>query len=127
MHEGATGAYRVRLLLVLAVAAMTSACTSRSLPVTEFPNACRGIGLDAVLVGDPGDAQVAWLETSDGRTIALTWPPGYAARFDPDLTVVDGDGQVRFRAGDRVAGGCVKGPPDDLGSVVLIRPEDLAR
>jgi hypothetical protein len=116
----------VGLLGALVVATVTAGCTtSRLLPVAQFPNACRGVGLDALLVGDPQDERIAWLETSDGRTIRLVWPPGYVARFNSHLTVLDAAGQIVFREGDRVSGGCVKGPPEDPGPVVLIRPEDL--
>jgi len=62
---------------------------------------------------------------SGGRRIDLVWPPGYSAQFNPGLEVLDERGKVLFRAGDIVQGGCVRGPQDDLGSVMLIRPIDV--
>lgn len=105
----------------------TAASGVLALPTAAFPQACRGVGIDGVLLGDLADPRIAWLETTRNRAIKLVWPPGYSAHFDPDLEVLDSNGQVVFRAGDRVIGGCVKGPPDALGSVLLIRPADLAR
>jgi hypothetical protein len=125
---------------VIALAAISAACgpapppttaatsipTVFVLPPAPFPNACRGIGIDAVLVGGATDPRIAWLATARQGNKELVWPPGYVARFGPDLEIIDGTGRVVFRQGDKVTGGCVKGPPDALGSVLLIRPEDLA-
>jgi hypothetical protein len=94
------------------------------LATTGFPNACRGIGFDGTVVGDAADPRIVWLETERHGTKLLVWPPGYVARFDPDLQVIDSTGRIVFRGGDRVTGGCVKGPADDLASVVLVRVAD---
>jgi hypothetical protein len=62
--------------------------------------------------------------TKDGIRRELVWPPRYAARFKPDMEVLNEKGTVVFRQGDTVQGGCVKGPAEDPGSIILIRPED---
>jgi hypothetical protein len=95
-----------------------------ALPTTRNATACRGIGFDGVVRGDPADPRIVWVETEGHGTKRLVWPAGYVARFNPDLEVIDIGGQVILREGDRVSGGCVKGPADDPGSVVLIRGSD---
>jgi hypothetical protein len=82
------------------------------------PMACAGVGLDAVVNGDPTDPRVAWLvnrHPGAGR-IEVAWPPGFRARFVPELEIVDGSGQVRMRQGDHVDGTC--GTVED-GAVIL--------
>jgi hypothetical protein len=100
-----------------------STVTAIPLPRDEFPNECPTVGLEATLTGSPNDPRLAWLSTSEGRRVELVWPPGYGARFAPDLEVLNESGSVVFRAGDVVDGGCVKGPPDDLHSVFRILPD----
>jgi hypothetical protein len=96
---------------------------TQALPTLEFSlGACRGVGLDATLTGDPTDPRVAWLIGTDGRRQEIVWPPGLTARFDPELQVLDRSGAIVFRAGDHIDGGCTAGPPNDPGSLLLIRP-----
>lgn len=52
----------------------------------------------------------------------IIWPPGFTARFDPDLRVLDASGTVVLSKGDQITGGCVAGPPDNPGSLLVIRP-----
>ena len=73
--------------------------------------ACAGVGLDAVLHGDPYDPRVAWLINNLGTRIDVIWPVGYRARFAPTLEVLDAAGLVVLREGDPVTGGCVTGDP----------------
>lgn len=79
---------------------------------------CRGIGVDGVLVGDPGDPRLAWLEGGDGSRRDLVWPADYQAQFSgPGLTVLailDPRLTVILRAGDRITGGCVTQDPNVL-------------
>ena len=107
----------MRTLAAIALAALLAACTTtRPLPtLASYNGGYRGIGIDAVLAGDPNDPRVAWLEWNGRRDIV--WPPGFTARFAPNLQVLDGSGTVVFRAGDRISGGCAIG--EDL---LLIRP-----
>jgi hypothetical protein len=93
------------------------------LPVAQFPNNCRGIGLEgATLVGSISDPRVTWLRSSNGSRIDLVWPPGYSARFAPRLEVLNESGLVVFREGDQVEGGCAKGSQEDPSSIVLLDP-----
>ena len=68
---------------------------------------CAGVGLNAIVRGDPGDPRVVWLTDAESATrIEVAWPPGYRARFVPALEILDGAGQVKLRGGDRVQGTC---------------------
>jgi hypothetical protein len=85
-----------------------------------IPMACAGVGLDAIVHGDPADPKVAWLinrlpAPGDGR-IEVAWPPGYRARFAPNLEVLDGTGRIRLREGDPIDGTCGTGVD---GAVIL--------
>jgi hypothetical protein len=93
------------------------------LPATELFGFCRGIGLDAVLVGDPTDGRLAWLESRivEAR-MELVWPTGYVARFTPELEVLDEQGSIAFREGDTVVDGCYEPPDAEGNEVVRIAP-----
>jgi hypothetical protein len=83
-------------------------------PADGTAQACAGIGLAAVLHGDPADPRLAWLEPypgSDGKRLELAWPAGFGARFTPELEVVDRAGRVAIRGGDFVNGACVTADP----------------
>ena len=75
--------------------------------------ACGGVGISAVLRGDPHDPRVAWL-VNNGTRVNITWPPGYRARFVPALEVLDAAGNVVLHDGDPVTGACVTADPDLL-------------
>ncbi len=80
------------------------------LPTLEsFNGNCRGVGVDAVLHGDMAAPDVAWLTRRDGIRHDIVWPSGYRARFNPDLEVIDADGHIAFREGDRIDGACTAG------------------
>jgi hypothetical protein len=80
--------------------------------------ACAGVGLQAVLRGNPNDPRVAWLINPDGSRFDVVWPAGYRARFAPRLEVLDAAGNVVIRDGDPVSGGCVTDQP----RVLLLEP-----
>jgi hypothetical protein len=83
-------------------------------PTDGTPQACAGIGLAAVLHGDPADPRLAWLAPypgSDGHRLELAWPAGFGARFTPTLEVLDRAGRVAIREGDFVDGACVTADP----------------
>ena len=85
-------------------------------PPPATPPACAGVGLDAVLHGDPGDSSIAWLvDRSQGERIEVRWPPGFRARFSPALVVIDISGQEVAREGDAIDGGCAEGDRIVLG------------
>jgi hypothetical protein len=69
---------------------------------------CAGTGLDAVLHGSPTDPHIAWLTNnfSTPPRLEIVWPAGYRARFDPDLEIVDENGNMVMREGDTVTGDC---------------------
>ena len=110
-------------LLVIACDANTGPVSPAPLPMVPPPDLCRGVGLDATLVGDPRDPRLVWLDTASGVRKELVWPPGYQARFDPTLEVLDPRGSIVFRAGDHVDEGCTMGPAHDPTLFLLITPQ----
>jgi hypothetical protein len=91
-------------------------------PGTEI--SCAGVGMAAILKGDPADPRVAWLEhfPSGPPRIEIIWPAGFTARFAPDLEILDPMGHVAIRGGDFVDGACVTGEQD----VIKLYPSFLA-
>lgn len=68
---------------------------------------CAGGGWPgATIHGSPDDPLVVWVSRG-GEKLRLAWPyGGYVARFTPSLEVLGPSGNVVFREGDEVAGGC---------------------
>jgi hypothetical protein len=98
-------------------------------PVIALPTvtdlACSAIGVGGwTITGSPSDPQVVWLVSGDGTRMAtkLVWPPGYRARFNPDLQILDANGLVVYLDGDQVLSGCDQGPSSDPQSTMLILP-----
>ena len=65
---------------------------------------CRGVGLTAILRGDPADPHLAWIEQfpDGGGRREVVWPSGFTARFDPQLEIIRRDraiGARNLRAG----------------------------
>jgi hypothetical protein len=91
------------------------------MPQPGGPNEiCAGVGLDAVLHGDPADPKVAWLTSKiGGPRLEIVWPFGFTARFTPDLEILDADGNVVIREGGAVTGTCDNLPD---GAVYIIPP-----
>lgn len=88
-------------------------------PPTDSPFACAGIGLDAVLRGSPADERITWLENrSSGDRIEAVWPPGYSARFSPELEVFDATGRLVYTEGASITGACTT----DQDNTVLMQP-----
>jgi hypothetical protein len=90
------------------------------LPPTPLPtdptwqgNCMMGVGRDAMLHGSVSDGRVTWAINGDGTgRIELLWPRGYAARFNPQLEVLDGTGRVVAHEGDLIIGSCSAAPGD---------------
>jgi hypothetical protein len=81
---------------------------------------CRGVGLDATLAGAADDPRVAWLVAAGGGQADIIWPPGFTARFDPELEILNQSGAVVYKAGDKITSGCAA-PADSRGQVLVIR------
>ena len=92
-----------------------SAATATIRTVDVSGTVCGGIGInDGTLRGDPHDPRVAWLDLGGPGTMDLVFPTGFTARFTPRLEILDANGQVRFRDGSAITGGCVWGEFDLL-------------
>lgn len=79
--------------------------------VAALADACGGVGLEppARLTGDPDDPRVAWIVQDEFGRMDVLFPPGFVARFTPQLEVLDVSGVVAAREGDQIDGGCVVG------------------
>jgi hypothetical protein len=73
---------------------------------------CAGGGfINVTIHGSPDDPKVVWV-TRAGVNLRLAWPSAsYVARFTPSLEVLDPSGNVLFREGDSVGGGCETADP----------------
>ena len=72
---------------------------------------CSGGGWpDATIHGSRTDPLVVWVVRGNDR-LRLAWDGTFIARFTPALEVVDDSGNVYFREGDAVSGGCETGEP----------------
>lgn len=112
---------RMALISLAASLSVLSSCGSvtPTLPTLDsWGGGCRDVGLDVRLTGDPSDQRITWLTASSGQRIDVIWPPGYTARFTPNLEVLDANGNVAFREGSKVSGGCVTGP-DATGPLLI--------
>ena len=102
-----------------------------------------GDGCDSLGVADPvfgalagavDDPEVAWLLERDGRRLAIAWPAGFTAWFDPDVELRDGDGRTVGRKDDvflfQVPGASAAGTPTDSyvasGQMIVVEPGDYA-
>jgi len=94
--------------------------TQRPVPLEPgVATPCAGVGLGAVLHGDASDPRLAWLvDTSHGTRMDVVWPPGFRARFTPNLEVLDAREVVVLKAGDAVTGGCGTADP----GILLLEP-----
>ena len=112
--------------LVAACGALQPGPSALPLPTDPYHStACGGIGGGGfmILMGAPSDPHLTWEVGPDGGRQDIVWPPGYRARFDPSLEVLNPAGAVVFRQGDQIAaGGCVAGGPSNPGAVILIQP-----
>ena len=69
---------------------------------------------DLRLRGDPKLVPAVWLETLDGgQDVVVRWPPGFSARFEPQLVIYDARSHPVARAGDILRD--ASGHPDSNG------------
>jgi hypothetical protein len=126
-RPGLRSALATSLLVEVAVAGCASPPSPTQSPgtfalptVTELSDACAGIGLGATLAGSPTDPRVAWITDSEtGSRLNVVFPPGFTARFDPSLEVLNATDEVVAKSGDPVTGGCYLG---DGQMLVLWQP-----
>lgn len=111
--------------LVAAAVLLMGGCAGDAPPGPQLPTLdhaewiCFGVGLDQVnLAGDPTDPRLAWLVEAGGNRLEAVWEPGYTARFNPDLEVLDETGRVVYRAGDVIDDYCATAGSD----LVLVYP-----
>lgn len=99
-----------RTLLVLSLAALMAACGGAD-PTADPTDdgASRAGTLIGILEGDAGlEGGCAWLEPTGGPDAALDdqvqpiFPDGYRVEFEPDLHVLDRDGEVVAERGDEL-------------------------
>ena len=119
------------VLAIILAAAMAVALTgcggpsqTRALSANEFwlpadpglvlgpgatPQACAGIGTDAVLRGSATDPRHVWLDDAiSGGRFELVWPTGYSVRFGQQgFDVLNASGTVAIVGGSHVNGACV--------------------
>jgi hypothetical protein len=81
----------------------------RTFPWNRAPDAgCDTIGVDDPVYGhldgslDETRPDQLWLAAPGGRRLAIVWPDGFSASFDPKPTVYDQNGAVFARTGDAV-------------------------
>jgi hypothetical protein len=103
---------------------VTPSPSPRIYELPTWNGGCPGIGILATLHGDASDPDLVWLtpDTRGGgpKRYELRWyPRGYTARFNPELEVLDPDGNLIAREGDHVGGGCVVEDPRNLDRPTL--------
>ena len=108
--------------LVLAVAAVAG-CNSDT---NEFmsPEGCTDkTTFDADLHVDTSDERNIWaIDRQTGAIISLRIPGGYGVSSAPDA-IIDPDGSVIGRSGDRVVSGCV----DSIQNALMVDETDIQR
>ncbi|MEI7743543.1 MAG: hypothetical protein WCK58_07310 [Chloroflexota bacterium] len=69
--------------------------------------------LNATLHGSAADTAIARLvDAGSGRRLHALWPPGYLARFDPGLVIINRSGAVVLHEGDLFTRACFTGLAD---------------
>ena len=77
-----------------------------SVPTYQPPSSgqlflCHDAGVEGLLRGRIGDARVVWIENAGSR-VDISWPPGFIARFAPELELLGPTGDVIAHDGDHV-------------------------
>lgn len=121
----------VALALIGSMAVVLAACTSTpSPPAYPLPtspgDSCAGVGVASLILHGRLVDGVAQVWANDD--IAIRWPIGYRARFEPTLVVVDARGVIRGREGEEMATAepwhgqyvCPEHSPSDVGFGPLV-------
>jgi hypothetical protein len=94
-------------LLVVAVIAITAVVIAYTWPVslrTLPPGMGCALGsLEGTIHGDRWAEPHVWVDVDGRAREEIIWPAGYSARFMPSLLLLDADGTVVAREGDRVS------------------------
>jgi hypothetical protein len=125
---GAVGTIAVATMLLAGCGDRQPTSSTVPLPAGQAePFVCRGVGGGEVLLrGSSSDPRLTWETALDGTgRQEIVWPPGYRARFVPDLEVLDPNGHVIARDGDRIpGGGCAAGRSGDPTGIVQVIPKE---
>lgn len=115
------GAAAKGTLAAIAVAMVVASCQGPPVvgpalhTVDVAGTACGGVGLaDATLHGSPTDSRVAWIHLKGFGDRQAVFPVGFTARFNPSLEVLNANGAVVFREGDKIDGACGGGGDGEL-------------
>jgi hypothetical protein len=129
---------KVRTIGLVSFAVALTGCLSSTVPAPTdrvgivaldvAPGAGLGVGPeggcgsvafeDLRLHGDPTRMPAVWLESGDnGEILAVRWPPGFSARFEPRLVIYDARRSAVARDGDILtdAGGYPSGNGHPIG------------
>jgi hypothetical protein len=119
-HCGIGEAAKGRLAAIAVVIVVASCQGPTSLAprlhtVDVAGTACSGVGLvDATLHGSATDSRVAWIHLQGFGDRQAVFPVGFAARFNPSLEVLNPNGAVVFREGDKIGAACGGGRDGEL-------------
>jgi hypothetical protein len=107
MRRSRRGAIAVAVLALPSIAACTLTPNDRSAPVPLPASApgrvCAGVGVGALHIAPTPDNPSSPVSASWGsRLLAISWPPGFSATFDPELQVWAADGSPFARTGDLI-------------------------
>jgi hypothetical protein len=102
LNRAVSDIVRVMVLVVALSACTASTAVAPGYPLpTSAGDGCRGVGVDSLILHGKLVAGTAEVWANDN--IQIEWPPGYQARFDPSLLIVDAQGAVRGREGEEMA------------------------
>ena len=96
---------RLRVLATAVAFLLGAACSNDSTVATSPVPTVKGdgfhqlAGLDGLRLAGDADRECVWAEAANGTRIAIVWPKGFRAAFDP-VRLIDGEGDVVASEGD---------------------------